>query len=135
MARARILLADDHAEFLGLAKRLIESEFDVLKTLADGRAVVEEIAALAPDLVVLDISMPGLSGIEIAERLQAAGRHERIVFLTVHEDRDYVRSALAAGGLGYVVKDRITSDLIPALRAALCGQQFVSESLAGSSEF
>jgi DNA-binding NarL/FixJ family response regulator len=130
LARARILLADDHAEFLSLATQLVVSEFDVLKTFASGKAVVEEFAALNPDLLVLDISMPGLNGIEVARVLKAAGARARIVFLTVHKDVDYLRSALATGALGYVLKDRLASDLIPALRAALAGDCFVSASLS-----
>ena len=129
MERARILLADDHAEFLSLAAGLVESEFEVLKTFANGQAVVDEFAELHPDLVVLDISMPGLNGIETALQLKAAGRKAKIVFLTVHKDRDYLRSALATGALGYVLKDRLASDLIPALRSALAGRRFVSSTL------
>jgi DNA-binding NarL/FixJ family response regulator len=128
LERARILLADDHAEFLSLVTRLIESEFDVVKTLENGQAVVDQFEELDPDLVVLDISMPGLNGIEVAQRLRAADGDAKVVFLTVHEDPDYLRSALAAGALGYVVKDRLASDLIPALRAALAGRRFISSS-------
>jgi len=127
--RARILLADDHAEFSSLAQRLIEPEFNVVKTFEDGQAVVDEFDALHPDLLVLDVSMAGLNGIEAAQRLRARDQNVRIVFLTVHKDPDYVRSALATGALGYVVKDRLASDLIPAMRAALAGRRFVSSSL------
>ena len=130
MERARILLADDHAEFLSLAAGLVESEFDVLKTFGNGQAVVDEFPALNPDLVVLDISMPGLNGIEAAQQLRAARHNAKIVFLTVHKDLDYLRSALATGALGYVAKDRLASDLIPAMRAALAGRRFVSCSLS-----
>jgi DNA-binding NarL/FixJ family response regulator len=129
LERARILLADDHPEFLALAAGLVEAEFDVLKTFGNGQAVVDEFSALTPDLVVLDISMPGLSGIETAQKLRATQRSARIVFLTVHKDPDYLRSALATGALGYVAKDRLASDLIPAMKAALAGHRFVSCSL------
>jgi DNA-binding NarL/FixJ family response regulator len=129
LERARILLADDNPEFLLLAAGLIESEFNVLKTFANGQAVVDEFAALTPDLVVLDISMPGLNGIETAHKLRAAKSNAKIVFLTVHKDLDYLRSALATGALGYVAKDRLATDLIPAMRAALAGHRFVSCSL------
>jgi Response regulator containing a CheY-like receiver domain and an HTH DNA-binding domain len=129
LERARILLADDHAEFLLLAAGLVESEFNVLKTFGNGQAVVDEFRELNPDLVVLDISMPGLNGIETAQKLRAAQRNAKIVFLTVHKDLDYLRSALATGALGYVAKDRLASDLILAMRAALAGRRFVSCSL------
>jgi DNA-binding NarL/FixJ family response regulator len=134
LERARILLADDHAEFLSLATHVVESEFEVIKTLENGRAVLDQFAALDPDLLVLDISMPGLNGIETAQQLKAAGRKAKIIFLTVHKDPDYLRSALATGALGYVVKDRLASDLIPALREALAGRRFVSCSVPQEAE-
>jgi DNA-binding NarL/FixJ family response regulator len=127
--KARILLADDHPEFLAMTVRLLQGEFHVLKTLGDAQAVVDEAAALNPDLVVLDISMPGLNGIEAALRLRASGSNAKVVFLTVHRDPDYLQSALAVGALGYVVKDRLASDLVPALHEALAGRQFISGSL------
>jgi DNA-binding NarL/FixJ family response regulator len=127
--RARVLLVDDHAEFASLARRLIEPEFDVVKTFENGQAVVDEFEKLLPDLLVLDVSMAGLNGIEAARRLRARDQNLRIVFLTVHKDPDYLRSALATGALGYVVKDRLASDLLPAMRAALAGRRFVSSSL------
>ena len=130
MKRARIVLADDHAEFLSLAAGLVEAEFNVLKTFGDGQAVIDEFGSLKPDVVVLDISMPGLTGIETAQQLRADGHNAKIVFVTVHKDPDYLRSALATGALGYVVKDRLASDLIPALRSAIAGRRFVSCSLS-----
>jgi DNA-binding NarL/FixJ family response regulator len=129
--RARLLLADDHAEFLALTAALVGSEFEVLQTYGDGQALVDDPAVAEADLVVLDISMAGLSGIDAALQLHAAGRQVKIVFLTVHEDPDYLRSALATGALGYVVKRRLASDLIPALRAALSGKRFVSAGVGG----
>jgi DNA-binding NarL/FixJ family response regulator len=134
LARARILLADDHAEFLALTAGLVESEFEVLKTFGHAQSLIDEAVATNPDLLVLDISMPGLSGIEAALQLRAAGCQSRIVFLTVHEDPDYLRSALATGALGYVIKRRLASDLMPALRAALAGQCFVSGAVARELE-
>ena len=129
LERARVLLADDHAEFLALAARIIEVEFDVVQTLESGESVVDRFVELNPDLLVLDISMPGPSGIETAQRVKAIRPNARIVFLTVHKDPDYLRSAMATSALGYVVKDRLASDLIPALKAALVGRTFVSSSM------
>ena len=131
MGRARILLADDHAEFLALTAALVGSEFDVLQTYGDGQTLVDDPAVADADLLVLDISMTGFSGIDAALQLHAAGSPVKIVFLTVHEDPDYLRSALATGALGYVVKRRLASDLIPALRAALAGERFVSAGVGG----
>ncbi len=129
MERPRILLADDHAEFLAMVVRLLEAEFDVVQTFQDGQAVVQSAGALDADLLVMDISMPGLNGIEAARQLRAAGCPAKIVFLTVHQDQDYLRTALAIGAQGYVVKDRLATDLIPALREALADHCFVSGSI------
>ena len=126
MGRARVILADDHAEFLAAAAQLLEPEFEVIKTVSNGQAAVEEATRLEPDLLVLDIGMPALNGIEAARKLKADGSHAKIVFLTVHHDGDYVRAAQAASGLGYVVKPRLASDLKTALREALAGRSFVS---------
>ena len=129
MDRARVLLADDRAEFLSLVQQLLETEFDVIKTFENAEAVVEQVGELNPDLLVLDITMPGLSGIEAARRLSAGKEKRKIIFLTVHKDPDYLRSALAVGALGYVVKDRLASDLIPAMHEALAGRRFVSSTI------
>ena len=130
MRRARVLLADDHEEFLAVEARLLEPEFEVVTTARDGRAALEEAARLGPDVLILDISMPVLDGLETARQLRAAGSRAKIVFLTVHGDPDYVRAGLAAGASGYVVKSRLASDLVPALRAALAGRSFVSPSIS-----
>ena len=132
--RPRILLADDHPEFVALVARLLESEFDVLQTFDHGQAIVDGAQALDADLLLMDISMPGTSGIEAARQLSRAGCAARVVFLTVHADQDYLRSALAAGALGYVVKDRLATDLIPALKAAAAGRRYISPSLAGVND-
>jgi DNA-binding NarL/FixJ family response regulator len=127
--RARVLLADDHRDFLAATARLLEPEFDVVDTVGDGQSLVENVPRHDPDLLVLDITMPRVNGIEAARQLTASGARAKIVFLTVHADEDYVREAQAAGGLGYVVKSRLASDLAPALWAALAGREFVSPSI------
>jgi len=126
----RVLLADDHPSFLAVAKRLLEPEFEVVKTVRNGEALIDEAAKLTPDVIVLDISMPKLNGIEAARQLKAAGSTAKIVFLTVHEDLDYVRGALAAGAHGYVIKPRLASDLLPALREVLASGRFVSPTIS-----
>jgi DNA-binding NarL/FixJ family response regulator len=128
--RVRVLLADDHADFLAAAVRLLGSEYEVVAAVGDGQAVLDEAARLEPDVLVLDISMPVLNGIEAARRLTAAGSGAKVVFLTVHQDPDSVRAALAAGAQGYVVKCRLVSDLPLALRDVLAGRSFVSPSIA-----
>lgn len=126
MSQATVLLADDHEEFLAVVRRLLEPEFVVVEAVRDGLAAVESTARLTPDVLVLDLSKPLMDGIAAARALRAAGSRTKIVFLTVHGDPDYVRAALAAGAVGYVVKCRLASDLVPALRGALAGRPFVS---------
>ena len=126
MARARILLADDHKEIRDRAVRLLEPEFEVVGTVADGGALLKAFAQMKPDVCVIDISMPVLNGIEAAIRLRENGRKTKIVFLTVNEDEDFVRAALKAGALGYVVKSRMASDLSTAVKGAMKGTLFVS---------
>jgi DNA-binding NarL/FixJ family response regulator len=124
--RPRVLLAEDHHDFLTVTTRLLEPEFEVIKTVGDGQAAVDEASRLAPDILVLDITMPVLNGITAARRLRAAGFTGKIVFLTVHGDADYVRAARAAGAQGHVVKSRLASDLLCALRDVLAGKSFFS---------
>jgi DNA-binding NarL/FixJ family response regulator len=131
VVRARVLLADDHPDFLAATARLLEPEFDVVEAVHDGKALLDQTPRLDPDLLVIDITMPVLNGIEAARRLTASGTRAKIVFLTVHTDGDYVRAAQSAGGLGYVVKSQLASDLAPALREALAGRSFVSPSISG----
>jgi len=128
--RPRVLLVDDNEDFLAVAARLLEPEFEVVRAVGDGEALIEEAARLEPEVLVLDISMPGMCGIEVARQLRAAGCRAKIVFLTVHGDPDYVRAALNAGGQGYVVKCRLVSDLLLAVREALDGRLFISPSIS-----
>ena len=125
MARLRVLLADDHPEFLAIVAKLLESEFDVVKTVGDGQAVIDEATRIEPDVLVLDITMPILNGLEAARQLHVAGFKGKIVFLSVHGDADYVRAALAAGADGYVIKSRLASDLPTALNEVIAGRQFI----------
>ncbi len=126
MNRPRVLLANDHLMMREKVTRMLESEFDIIGAVPDGEALLKEAAELDPYIVVLDITMPGLPGIEVAHRLRKTGSHAKIVFLTVHEDPDFIREALATGALGYVVKPRLASDLLVAMREALEGRSFVS---------
>jgi CheY-like chemotaxis protein len=95
-------VADDHMPFLGFTVRLLEPEFAVVKTVNDGRTLLEEVTLLKPDVVIVDISLPVLNGLEAARPLRTAGSTAKIVFLTVHRDPEYVQAALAAGAQGYV---------------------------------
>lgn len=126
MTRARVVVADDLAPVLSAVAGILQGSFDVVGVASDGRAALETTLKLDPDLVVLDISMPGISGIEVARELKQNGHEAKIVFLTVHEDFDILKACQAAGGLGYVIKAFMDTDLIPALNEALAGHLFTS---------
>ncbi len=128
--RTRVLLADDHEAMLDRVKRLLEKAFEVVRTVRDGQAALDAVAELRPDVLILDISMPVLTGIQAALRLKQKKSKVRIVFLTVHEDPDFAREALATGALGYVVKPRLATDLLVAIKEALAGRSFVSPSIS-----
>jgi DNA-binding NarL/FixJ family response regulator len=122
----RILVADDHSAVLESLVPILETQFTVVGTACDGRAAVEAEKTLHPDLVVLDISMPVMSGIDAAKQMRKSGSKAPIVFLTVHQDSDILAAAKRAGGLGYVVKARLKTDLVLAIKEALEGRDFVS---------
>ena len=129
---ARVLLADDHEEFLAAVVRHLEPHFEIVRTVGNGRTLLDAAARLAPDVIVLNISMPVMNGVEAARRLRAAGTSAKIVFLTVHADQDYVRAALGTGALGYVLKSELASDLLPCLREALQGRSYVSPAIGAA---
>ncbi len=128
MHRVRVCIADDNQAIRDRAVQQLAPAFDVVGVVGDGQALLDAAAALDPDVVILDISMPVLDGIKVAKRLQETGCRAKIVFLTVHDDADFARAALATGALGYVVKPRLVSDLIVAINEALAGRTFVSPS-------
>lgn len=123
----RIVIADDNKEMQKAIVDLLEPQFDVVAAVTDGRALVEAVERLNPDVALVDISMPILNGIDAVTQITARNSHVSVVFLTVNEDRDFVRAALKAGGLGYVVKRQMATDTIPAIMAVLDGRTFISE--------
>ncbi|HET7106972.1 MAG TPA: response regulator transcription factor [Candidatus Acidoferrum sp.] len=126
LKKVRILLADDHPHFPEFVESLLETSFEIVGKVGDGQALLKAAANLQPDVIVTDISMPLLNGIEAAEQLRGTGCNARIIFLTVHSDPDFVRSCLATGASGYITKPRVALDLIPAIREALAGHLFIS---------
>jgi DNA-binding NarL/FixJ family response regulator len=126
MALNRVILADDVAQVLSAVAALLKEKFEIVAMVTDGQAAFDATLALAPDIVVLDISMPGLSGIDVARELKKRGNRAKIVFLTVHEDADILATCLAVGGLGYVVKVLMETDLVAAMHDALADRPFVS---------
>ncbi|MGB8321970.1 MAG: response regulator transcription factor, partial [Candidatus Acidiferrum sp.] len=123
MIGGRVLLADDLLPVLNAVAQLVEKSFEIVGMVSDGRTALQATLALQPDLVVLDISMPGMSGIEVARELRRAHNKAKVVFLTVHEDADILATCQEAGGLGYVVKVLMETDLIPAMKDALHGRE------------
>jgi DNA-binding NarL/FixJ family response regulator len=133
MSKIRVLLADDYRPILESVSRLLGPGFEIVGEAQNGHILVEAALKLKPDVIVTDISMPILNGIEAAKRLREAGSTARIVFLTVILDRDFISTCLAAGALGYVVKARLGSDLEPAIRDAVAGRIFISPALGSES--
>ena len=127
MSKIRVLLADDNTPVLEYVRDFLSANScEVVGSANDGQAAVSAAARLLPDVVVLDLSMPVLNGIEAAKRILEAKPLTRIVFLTVEKDRDTCRAALEAGACGYVLKPRLATDLIPAIELAKDGRRFVS---------
>jgi len=124
--RPTVILADDHAGILENASRLLASNYDILATVSDGRKAVEAVLRLSPDVAVLDVAMPGLDGFGAAREVKQNWSDTRIVFLTVHDDQDFIAAALASGVNGYVLKPFMQTDLILAIEDALEGRVFVS---------
>lgn len=133
MSRARILVADDHEKVRNTIVRLLRRQFDVLAAVGDGETFLEAVALLRPDLCVLDISMPNMSGIEVAHRIKQSDPQIRIVFLTLHDDFDFRAAALATGAEGYVTKARMGGDLLFAVSEVLAGRRFVHSLSVGDS--
>ena len=121
-----VLLVDDNATVLSKAKAALSARCAVLGTARDGEAALEAAAALTPAVIVLDISMPGMNGFELAARLRAAGSTARLVFLTVHDEDEFVLAARNAGAIGYVLKSRLSADLEVAVYEARAGRPFQS---------
>ena len=134
MARVQILLADDHKEMRDEVVRLLEGEFEMLEPVADGRTFLDVAARLKPDICILDISMPIINGIDAATHLKKSGSSAKVIFLTIHEDPDFLAAALQAGASGYVVKPRMVPDLRAALKEVIAGHTFISPTLNCSAK-
>ena len=134
MSRPRILLADDHSSMLDRVVRLVADEFDVVAAVSDGQAALDAAAALHPDVVVFDISMPVMNGLDAATRLGESASPPRIVFLTVHDDQAFIDAARDAGAQAYVIKSHIGTDLVPAIRCALEGRSQFPQPAESSGE-
>jgi DNA-binding NarL/FixJ family response regulator len=124
-----VLIAEDHESVARQLRSLLEVECDVIDVVSDGKSLVAVVESLKPEVIVSDISMPGLDGLAAARIILERQPDARIVFVTVHDDRAMAQRALLLGVLGYVRKDDAGEELLPAVRAAQAGRQHVSESI------
>ena len=131
MNRPRVLLADDHRMVTEGLKRLLSDDCDLVATVEDGHSLVAASKKLRPDVIVADITMPHLSGIDAIARLKKIDPHVKVVFLTMHKNATYARRALEAGATGFVLKHSAPEELVIAIQAALKGQTFITSALAG----
>ena len=136
MSRPRVLLADDHALVLGAFEKLLSGDCDIVGQVSDGRALVEAAGELRPDVIVLDISMPLLNGLEAARQIKHKTRDVKLVFLTMNEDTDLAAEAFRAGASAYLLKRSAASELLTAIREVMQGRSYVTplitEGLVGS---
>lgn len=126
MRKMRVVLADDHRGLLQVVLSLINEEVEVVGCVDNGESLFEAAMELHPDVIVTDISMPKLSGIDAVDRLRESGCLSKVVFLTNHSGPDFVRAALKTGALAYVVKTSMITDLLFAIQEAFAGRVFVS---------
>ena len=130
MKKPRILLADDHTLFVEALQKVLETEFELIGSVGDGRALLNTAPRLQPDVILLDLSMPLLNGIDAARQLRRVVPDCKVVFLSMHGDPTYVTEAFRAGASGYVLKRANAAELIQAIRTALRGHLYVSPLLA-----
>jgi DNA-binding NarL/FixJ family response regulator len=127
--RIRVVLADDHREVIAKIRGILGDEFEIIEAAENGKRAVSAVLELDPDVFVTDISMPLLNGLQAARSIQKTNSRVKIIFLTIHEDRDFIAAAFSAGATGYVTKRRLSTDLVFAIEEALKGHTFVSNSI------
>ena len=132
MAQARILLADDHGEMLAEVRNLLKDDYEIVGAVSDGKQLFEAAQELQPDLIISDISMPGMNGFEAAAKIRASGLATKLIFLTVQSSPAYLRKAKALGADGYVLKVYSNEQLPEAVRHILDGNQYFSPELLSS---
>jgi DNA-binding NarL/FixJ family response regulator len=130
-ARRRIVLADDHPDILRRVSGMLAPQFDVVATVSNGRSAVEAVHRLKPDILLLDVAMPELDGMHAALEVRDIGSSTKIIFLSMHQEEDYVAAALQAGAHGYVFKSRLRADLLVAIERVFAGSVFISTHSGG----
>jgi len=129
VATIRIFLVDDNGDMLRDLRDELSAEFEITGTAENGEEAVREVVRLDPDILVLDITMPVVNGLQVASMLRERHPRTKILFLTIHEEPEYISAAFSAGALGYVTKRRMASDLPLAIREVFDGRNFLSPSL------
>lgn len=130
MKRPRIIAADDHRIVVEGLRSLLEPEFELVSVVADGRELIEKHDQVRPDLIIADVGMPHLNGIQAMRKLREAGSKTRFVFLTMHPDPEYAAEALESGASGYVLKHSAPEELVAAVREALAGRTYITPRIA-----
>lgn len=130
MNRPRLLLADDHTMFSQGLQSLLEDEFDLVGAVGDGQALVEAAGRLNPDVIIVDISMPVMNGLDAVRQLQKQGVTAKVIFLTMHADDRLLAEAFKCGGSGYVLKQSAGEELIAGIRQVLAGNKYVTPLIA-----
>jgi len=134
MDTLRLLLAEDHLMMAEALQGILEADFDVVATVRDGRALVEAAIKLKPDVIVADISMPGLNGFEAARELKKGGLPSKIIFLTMHADVPLAREAFRVGASGYILKQGAARELAAAIRQVMAGNRYITPLITGDPE-
>jgi len=130
VVRARVLVADDHPSMLERIVTLLHHDFSVVGTVQNGEGLVHAEAALQPDVMVVDVCMPGVNGLEATDCIKRRGSRAVVIFLSAHREPEIIEAAWELGALGYVAKTCMAQDLVPAVRAALEGRRYISRCLA-----
>jgi DNA-binding NarL/FixJ family response regulator len=128
LIRPRIFLADDHSQLLEAETDLLRPHFDIVGTAMDGNTLVSEALRLHPDVIIVDITMPVLNGIEAVQKLVQSGSTAKCIFLTIHSSQEFVQACLDAGARGFVSKSKMKANLIPAIYAVLDDRSYISSS-------
>ncbi len=130
MKKVRVVLADDNRDLIAAVCTILGDDFEIVQTAENGNQAVSAVLNFDPDVLVTDISMAVLDGLQAARIIRKSNARVKIIFLSIHEDIDFIAAAMSAGGVGYVTKPRLSFDLIPAIRDVLRGHTFVSSRLS-----
>jgi DNA-binding NarL/FixJ family response regulator len=129
VGKIRVVLADDHQQMIAIVRQTLGEAFEVVSAVEDGKQAVNAVLTLNPDVLIIDISMPVLNGLQAAKQLQTADCRAKVIFLTNYEGQDFLDAAFSAGASGYVHKARLSTDLIAAIHEAVLGRIFISGAL------